>query len=258
MHDGYPWSLLRSPWPGTRQVVVSKARQEELAELFGISLETIRVVPAGLDMQDFLTLSPHLAALIERLGLSKHAPILLSPVRITRRKNLEQALAMLAVLRQDLPDAALIITGPPGAHNPANAEYFEQLRKMRRDLDLEGAAFLMADYAPDGLPESEVAALYRLADALFLPSREEGFGIPILEAGLAGLPVFCTGLASLSALAGDSAVYFSPDDLPMKVAALVRARLAADPVYQLRARVRLNYTWEAVYRREIAPLLEGA
>lgn len=257
MHPGYPWDLLRTAWPGARQVVVSLARRDELAALFGIPPETVRVVPAGLDLQDFLSLPPQLAALVDRLGLAWHAPILLSPVRVTRRKNLEQALTVLAMLHQDLPEAALVVTGPPGAHNPANSDYLAQLLRLRAELDLDRSAFFMAEYAPDGLPESDVAALYRLADALFLPSREEGFGIPILEAGLASLPVFCTHLSSLRALAGDSAVYFSPDDLPMKVAALVRDRLADDPVYQLRARVRLNYTWEAVYRREIAPLLEG-
>ena len=61
-------------------------------------------------------------------------------------------------------------------------------------LGLEGAALFLADLLPEGLPDEEVPAVYRLADALFLPSREEAFGIPLLEAGLSGLPIFCSSL----------------------------------------------------------------
>ncbi|HEX9014045.1 MAG TPA: glycosyltransferase, partial [Anaerolineaceae bacterium] len=104
--------------------------------------------------------------------------------------------------------------------------------------------------------EEEVRDLYQLADGLLLPSREEGFGLPILEAGAARLPIFCTDLPPLSSLAGDWAEYFSPDGDPDTVARMVASRLAADPAYQLRRRVRLEYTWDAVYDRSIAPLLE--
>jgi glycosyltransferase involved in cell wall biosynthesis len=255
LHSGYPWDLLRTPWPGVRQVVVSEARRTELAGLLGLDVDEIQAIPAGLDLAAFLDLPPHLTALLDRLNLAGSAPILLSPVRLTRRKNLELALTTLAALRQWMPEAALVITGPPGAHNPSNTDYMSQLLRLRAELNLEKHAHLMAEYAPDGLPEADVSALYRLADALFLPSREEGFGIPILEAALAHLPIFCSSLAALRALAGDSAVYFSPDDTPLTVAAQVRDYLQTDPVYALRARVRLNYTWEAVYRKQIEPML---
>lgn len=256
LHPGYPWDLLRTAWPGARQVVVSQARREELAALMNLSVEQIAVVPAGLDLAEFLTLPPQLAALVEGLRLPQAAPLLLAPVRLTRRKNIELAVMAVAALRRDMPAAALVVTGPPGAHNPANQEYMESLLRLRAQMGLEGAVHFLAEYAPGGLSEADVAALYRLADALLLPSREEGFGIPILEAGLAHLPVFCTDLPPLRALAGDSAVYFSPDEPPFQVASLIRDRLAGDPAYRLRERVRLNYTWEAVYRKQIEPLLK--
>ncbi len=255
LHPGYPWDLLRSAWPGVKQVVVSDARRKEFAGLTGLPEEQIAVVPAGLDLAEFLALPVRLAALVEKLNLVAAAPILLAPVRLTRRKNLELALTALAALRGAMPDAALVITGPPGAHNPTNLEYMQQLINLRAELRLEARVHLMAEFAPEGLPEEDVAALYRLADALLLPSREEGFGIPVLEAGLAHLPVFCSDLASLRALAGDCARYFSPDENPLNLAQQIAAVLAADPVYNLRVRVRQNYTWEAVYRLQIEPLL---
>lgn len=256
LYPGYPWDLLRTPWPGVKQVVVSEARRQELSELMKLPPHEISVIPAGLDMADFLCLDQQALEFYEGLHLEEAAPILLAPVRLTRRKNLELAINTLAKLRLKLPQAVLIITGPPGAHNPTNQDYLENLERLRSELDLVGAVHLLGETVPEGLPGPTVAEFYRLADALLLTSREEGFGIPILEAGLSRLPVFCTDLPPLRALAGVCATYFSPDDDPVYIARLIAKKLTNDPSYQLRVRVRQEYTWDAIYRRMIAPLLE--
>jgi glycosyltransferase involved in cell wall biosynthesis len=256
LHPGYPWDLLRTPWPGVKQVVVSEARRQELSKLMNIPLQQISVIPAGLDMADFLSLDPEGIKFYKDLHLEDAAPILLAPVRLTRRKNLELAVNTLAKLRLKLPQAVLIITGPPGAHNPTNQDYLENLEKLRSELGLVGAVHLLGELVPEGLPGPTVAEFYRLADALLLTSREEGFGIPILEAGLSRMPVFCTDLPPLRALAEECATYFSPDDNPIYIAKLIAKKLTNDPSYQLRIRVRQEYTWDAIYRRMIAPLLE--
>jgi mannosylglucosylglycerate synthase len=100
--------------------------------------------------------------------------------------------------------------------------------------------------------------LLRLADGLLFPSRYEGFGIPVLEAGANGLPIFCSDIPPLRATAGDAGVYFAPDDAPAAIAARIAAALDTDPRARLRRAVRTRYTWEAIYRREIRPLLAGA
>jgi glycosyltransferase involved in cell wall biosynthesis len=256
LSEGWPWDLLRTAWPGARQVVVSQARKLELAELMGIPEESIRVVPAGIDLHEFLGLGAEVRRLDDALHFSQAGPILLTPVRLTPRKNLEQAIAILAALRKKLPGAVLIITGPPGAHNPANQAYFQRLKDLRASLDVEDAVYLLAEQAPGGLNDRSIADLFRLADALLLTSREEGFGIPILEAGLAGLPIFCTSLDALRALAGENGVYFSPDDPPEPVAQAISDYLASDPQARMKQLVRTRYTWEGIYAQQIAPLLE--
>lgn len=256
LHPGWPWDLLRTPWPGAKQVTISEPRRQELAALFNLPPEEITVIPAGLDLLQFLKLGPRAAALLESLDLVMAAPVLLTPVRLTRRKNIELALQTLATLKVAMPQAALVVTGPPGAHNPANLEYLKQLQALRAELGLQDSAHLLAEYVPDGLPEESVADFFRLSDALLLPSREEGFGIPILEAGLTGLPVFCSDLPSLRALAGRWATFFSPDERPQALAGLIFRRLQDDPVYQLRISTRQKYSWDAIYQRQIAPLLE--
>lgn len=255
LHPGFPWDLLKSPWNHVTQVVVSALRQQELANLYAIPLERIFVIPNGLDIPQFFKFENTTKLLSEKLNLMKAAPLLLLPVRITPRKNIELALRALIYLREIFPQAVLVVTGPLGPHNPANVEYFSQLTNLRRELHLAENAFFLADYSDDYLPDEVIADFYRLADALILPSKEEGFGIPVLEAGISGIPIFCSDIPPLRELGGDNAVYFSPDCDPQQAANLIIDRLFNDPVYNLRVSIRNEYSWERIYQTKISPLL---
>jgi len=66
------------------------------------------------------------------------------------------------------------------------------------------------------VPAEVLPKLYSAASVLVMPSRVEGFGLPVLEAMAAGTPVVCSRAASLPEVAGEAAVYFdlsSPEDL---------------------------------------------
>ena len=203
LHEGYPWDLLRTDWPNVAQVVVSEARRQELAGLWGAPAGRIEVVPNGVSSGPLLKLEAQTQTLIEQLCLTAAQPLLLLPARLTPRKNIELALQVLAALRREMPQAALLVTGPEGPHNPANAGYRARLLALRDKLGLAGAAHFAAEHVPEALPDAVVADLLRLADALILPSREEGFGIPLIEAALTRLPVFCADIAPLRELGGD-------------------------------------------------------
>ncbi len=89
-----------------------------------------------------------------------------------------------------------------------------------------------------------------------MTSKEEGFGIPILEAGLSRLPIFCSDIAPLRALAENYATLFSLKDSPQDIAAKMIEKLKSDPYYSFRAKVKREYTWEAIYTHKIAPLIK--
>ena len=255
LHAGYPWDLLKKAWPGATQVTVSGLRQEELADLMQIKKDEITVVPNGIHMAGFLKLETQTQKYIKQLNLLDAAPLLLLPVRITPRKNIELALQVLAPLRKAFPEAQLIVTGPLGPHNPANAQYFDGLIALRKELGLVAAAHFLAELTGEYIPDGVISDFYKMADALFLPSREEGFGIPVLEAGLAGMPVFCSDIPPLRKLGAEHATYFSPDADPEKIAGLIAEYLNSSPVFGLRAAVKKNHTWSRVYSEKIAPLL---
>jgi glycosyltransferase involved in cell wall biosynthesis len=183
--------------------------------------------------------------------------LLLLPVRLTPRKNIELALRVCAHLIRLLPDTKLVVTGPLGPHNPANVKYFEKLTALRTELGLESVVHFLAELTSGFIPDEVISDFYHLADTLFLPSLEEGFGIPILEAGLANLPIFCSDIPPLRSLGGSYVNYFSPDEDPEKIAGTIAHYLSSTTLFSMRTKVRGQYTWEGIYTRHIAPFFMG-
>ena len=261
VHDGYPWDLLRTYRREVTYVAVSVQRQRELAELLDIPPEQIHVVYNGVDAGDLLGLSAEGASLVQRLGVPDAGLFLLMPVRVTQAKNIELALAVVAELKRMGERPLLILTGPPDPHDARSMAYFHALQRRRAELGVEDAMRFVYESGPDPaegylIPPMVVGDLYRTADVLFMPSHREGFGMPVLEAGLAGVPVAAsTAVPAAVELAGNSALFFEPDEAPAAVARRLAAWLAANPVARLRRRTRQRYTWEAIFAHDIKPLL---
>jgi len=186
---------------------------------------------------------------------------LLLPARITRRKNIEFAIRVTAALRTHLPQASLVITGPPGPHNPRNEAYLQALNSLAEELDIRSGVHFLYQFGSDGqplnLPDEVVAELYRLADLLIFPSLREGFGIPILEAGLTRLPVFAADIPPFRATGGPSIRLFDPQGNAEAVASDINTFLEQDQAYLFKNRVVSQYSWEAIIRTKLIPLIEG-
>lgn len=256
LHEGHPWDLLKTAWPNTKQVTISDMRQDELAELMEIDKSQIEVIPNGVDVGKFLKLEEQTLGYIKKLGLLQASPLFLLPVRITPRKNIELALHILKTVCVDFPFARILVTGPLGPHNPANIHYFEKLVELRKELNLENHVHFLAELTDDYIPDAVISDFYKLADALLFPSLEEGFGIPILEAGIAGLPVFCSDIPPLQKLGGEFATYFSAQEDPIRIGEMISEYFLQNKVYGLSAKVREAFTWESVYTTKISPLLQ--
>ncbi len=81
--------------------------------------------------------------------------------------------------------------------------------------------------------------------------------MPVVEAGLVGLPVFCAAIPAGEEIGGEDVTMFAADATPEEVASRLAAWAEASAVHRLRRRVRQGLTWEQLFRRDILPLLEG-
>jgi glycosyltransferase involved in cell wall biosynthesis len=92
---------------------------------------------------------------------------------------------------------------------------------------------------------------------MFMPSHREGFGMPVLEAGLVGLPVVCTGIPAAEEIGGQNVTVFDAAQDPARLAEQLMTWARVDALHRLRRQVRQSYTWDAVFQRDIKPLLDG-
>ena len=98
--------------------------------------------------------------------------------------------------------------------------------------------------------------LYRVSDVMFMPSHREGFGMPVLEAGLVGVAVVCSGdVPAAREIGGGDVIRFDVDEDPAHLAERLLAWAAENPIYHLRRRVRQTYIWCEIFLRDIQPLL---
>lgn len=250
LHEGEPWDRFRRAIPNVRYVVVSNERRTEVSGLLGLRQEDVSVVENGVDVPAILGLSAAGTRLAERLGLYEADPLLLLPVRLTRRKRIEAAISATRALRERGTKAVLVVTGSPGAHNPANLRYSTELQEQAAQTEgvhLLHALGIKATYRV-------IADLYALADLMVLPTSNEGFGIPIIEAGMHRLPIVCTDLPVLRGLAADDATYLAPDADGAAIADAILGRLASDPVARLRSRAKAH-AWPRVLRERVIPVI---
>lgn len=249
--DGAPWDLVRRALPGVRYVTVSEQRAEQLSVLTGIARRDIEVVTNGIDVGEVLGLAPTGLRLAQRLDLFDADPLLLLPVRLTRRKRVEAAIDATAVLRRRGRAAVLVVTGTVGPHDATNKAYLAELTKRAKAV---GGVHLLAAL---GLRISygTVVDLFSLADVLVFPSESEGFGIPMLEAGLHRLPIVCSDIPALRETGGEDPIYIPPDASGEVIADAVERALNT-PVMRMRARAR-EHAWHRVLRDRVLPVILG-
>jgi glycosyltransferase involved in cell wall biosynthesis len=160
---------------------------------------------------------------LRRLGLSK--PYVLAVGDRGPRKNLEALRPAVALLRKE--GIELVVAGGSRAHQMGSR--------------LQGARDI--GYVPD----EDLPALYAAARAFALPSLHEGFGLTVLEAMAAGVPVVASSRAALPEVVTGAGLIADPDDWGLFAAAVMTAATDAQERARLSERgrhVASRYTWE--------------
>lgn len=168
----------RSARRADRLIAVSERTREDLADLYGIDESAVAVIPHGVDP----IFTPG-----EQLGDGGY---LLVVGAVQRRKDPRAAVE--AANELGMP---VVLVGPE--REPALAR---ELRALGADV---------RGY----VDHEQLPGLYREATALVVPSRYEGFGLPVLEAMASGTPVVAAPDPALVEVADDAAVFADQGDL---------------------------------------------
>ncbi|MGM0380918.1 MAG: glycosyltransferase family 4 protein [bacterium] len=258
--DKYPWTLLKKPAEVDSYVGISGLRERQLTELFGDEVP-IEVIHDGIEFYEFQELDPAISAIYSAHRMYLDDAIAVYPARIVKRKNFELALEIVHHLKKIGYSLHFIITGPPDPHNPESMNYFDKLKQMRADLDLEDEVIFCyeLDNPETGEPlkvsYNRVRQFYRLSDILLMTSRQEGFGLPLLEAGLSKTLICCSNIEPLPEVGGEAPIYFDPDEHPSIIAYEIYQKLETQASVKLQRRVRKKFTWPAIFESQFIPFL---
>jgi len=252
----YPWQIISAPIPEVIYVAISQRRREELARLFAWDEKRIPVVPDGVNMEAFLALDAEALRLWRDFSIAELDFMALTPTRIVKRKNLELGMKLVAEIKGRGKRIKWLITGAPDPHNPPSQEYFAWLKEFQQELGLKDDVIFLGEHLGKPVSFSLLRSLYCLADFLLLPSRQEGFGMPVLEGSLFRLPVVATEIAPFKAVGGEDVIYIGLDEDPARAAGRILSFLEESAAYRLRRRTLKSYTWQAVFEKYIRPLVE--
>ena len=159
-------------------------------------------------------------------GVPDDARVVLCVAALRPHKNQELLVRALPHLPRDV---VLVLAG---THEP----YARRVRALADEMGVGDRVLL-----PGYLTDAEVEALWRAAACAALPTRAEGFGLPVLEAMARGVAVACSDIPVLREVAGDAAHWF-PTDGPVAAARAIRAAMDDDGA---RGRIRAAaYTWD--------------
>jgi glycosyltransferase-like protein len=228
-------------------LVVSRYWRQRLMAEFGVAST---VVNNGVDAARFSTPTAMASALRSRVGANDRM-LFLTVGGIEPRKGTRELIEALALVRDRLrPPPLLVVIG--GHSFQDHQHYRDDVLERARQLALDGTLAL-----PGTVADAELPAWYHAADAFVFPSVKEGFGLVVLEAMAAGLPVITSDLPVFHEYLQDGrgALLVPACDAGALADAMLRVARDADLRSALAAAgpaVAGAYTWDGCARQHIA------
>jgi glycosyltransferase involved in cell wall biosynthesis len=245
----YPWWKQKLVQAGYRRAARraahiaadSEATANDLQKILNVPEEKISTVHLAADTDNFHPCSAagEREQLRNKFGIGQPY-VVVSGAGNWRTKNLKSALEALEIARRDAGrEFHTVIFGPAEALNVSG------VRDLAHDLNL---------IQPGYVERPELAALFRHAHALIMPSLYEGFGLPMVEAMSCGCPVITSDRGSLPEIADTGAQCFDPFNISAMAAAVVALLRSPEELQQKRAaalRRAADFSWDKAAQETI-------
>jgi len=234
--------LLLAARKASHIVTISEYSKSQIVEHLRVPEEKVTAIRCGVNGQFRCHDRDEAARLIER-HLNIATPFVLYVGNLKPHKNVPTLLRAFALFRFRgvLPHRLVIL----GDDRKGSTSLLDECKRLM----IDDATSFVPRVTAQILPK-----LYAAASLLVMPSRVEGFGLPVLEAMASGTPVICSRAASLPEVAGDAAVYFdlsSPEEL---ASAMERVLSSKDLQKNLRAKGLQRaeeLTWQSSVQKHV-------
>jgi glycosyltransferase involved in cell wall biosynthesis len=230
----HPWNVLHRTHPAIHYVTISESRKLRFQELCADVLW--KVIPNGIDPAGFFYLDEKSRRLAEELD--------------TPRKNLELSIHIIRGIKILGYNVLFIMTGAYDPHENRAVSYYRRLRYWINELGMQNNTAISAEYRfRDGkklVPDRIfIRDLYLMADLLLMTSKDEGFGLPLLEAGMIKLPIACAEIPPFLEV-GREVCFFPLDEPPLTIAGRIMEYLSRTTTHKMYRNVMGKYVLDVV------------
>jgi len=229
-----------------RIIVPSEATARDLVDRYHTPVERIRVIAHGIDPPGDPPPAAATEAVRRRLNLPPDFVLFVGTVQ--PRKNIATlAAAMQAVTSAGLPHRLVVV----GKHGWKVDEVVAAVQRSGMSDRVQWTGYVGS---------ADLRAIYHCASAFCLPSLNEGFGFPALEAMGCGIPTVLAARSALPEIAGGAALLVDPLSVSDLGQALVRVLTDQELIARLRLagpRRARCYTWERTAQRTMEVLHEA-
>jgi glycosyltransferase involved in cell wall biosynthesis len=179
-------------------IAPSQATKKDIIKFYPQAKAKIQVIYHGWAHDDFKEISDvHKEKIKDKYNLPENFILYIG--RLEAKKNISNLIKAYQKTNREWP---LVLAGRPGNYG------YQEIEKLATSEDLKNDVIILGYVS-----QKNYIRLLGSASLFMFPSKFEGFGIPILEAMGAGLPVLCSDLPVLREIAGEAALFFNPDDV---------------------------------------------
>lgn len=188
------WSSRRAVKKAAMVFTPTEAVRKDLIQNYGADPKKVKAIHHGPIFLPSLTKKDK-TEILSHFSLSSEEPLFFFIGRLETKKNLLTLLEAWKIVQKKCSRGRLFLGGMQG-HG------WHELYARLEEEDLAGTVLV-----PGYISDLEAAALFESCSALMLPSFDEGFGMPLLQAFESRCPVICSDIAALREVAGDAALY---------------------------------------------------
>lgn len=249
--QAWNWSVKSAVDNATLIVTVSDSSKRDIEEAYGVDPNKVRVIQHGVEdaffeLRENERYGPEIPA---AAGLPADVRYLLAVSTVHPHKNWETLIDAFAALVREGSELHLAVSGLPGKAWAGVKDKADKARLSER-VHLLGWQ-----------PRERLIGLFKFAEALVFPSTFEGFGMPVLEAMAAELPVVCSNIPPLREIADGSAHFFDPassDDLAAVLRGALQDRERRRKLVATGLERARHFSWRRSAERTLATFLEAS